>query len=188
MILQMLLMCRPNDMGRAFYFLLWGFCIFTTPVLHHSFVIVLYLLRAFQFTHPNSSDPVAYSVGFCHPGQEMKLAPLFLIFSRKVFKNVTPQNKFRSFSKVTRKKKARFHNQTKLYVHFINQYRTFLLYLTCICQMVGLSFFLRSISAPLKWRPGHMPLLAPVSYTIAPTGSIYRSRVTQYCCGKCKLE
>ena len=48
------------------------------------------------------------SVGVWRPGQEVKLVPLVLIFYQKIF----TQNKFRSFLKVTSKKKTK-QNQNK---------------------------------------------------------------------------
>ena len=117
---------------------------------------------------------MAYSVGFWRPGQEVKLAPLFLTFFPENLINVCPKTNFGHFekwkqkAKRIKKKSPQFvfiHLHTKLYRHFMelitnstNLNFSLLLFHRYANICFSIIFYITSISAapPPKWRPGHI--------------------------------
>ena len=101
-------------------------------------------------------------MGFWHLGQEVKLAPLFLIFSNKFSKMVDPKQRKVSFkSGKKRKKRKRGHQfllSAKLYTHFINYFKLFYDFRQIRAEwLVYYLLYQVNFSTPLKWHPGHMP-------------------------------
>ena len=106
-----------------------------------SFLFFWFCLYVCLFSKENISKMTSLqwcTIGFWCPGQELKLVPLFLIFTKKFSKMVDPKQKCRSFSK----KKSRvisIHLQSSMYT-FHELFWISLWSLTNMCQMVSLPF------------------------------------------------